>query len=515
MDLDTAIGELIIGRVVGTKLDLDNKDALKKGLMSGITLFKDNAESLPQLIKLIDAVHKSSKVVPIITTDQEGGAVQRFDHLVTPLPSAMALGALRRDSRVREIAELSAKQLKLLGLNCVLSPVLDVATNPKNPIIATRAYSSSPQLVAKYGAITNHTFLEHNILPVAKHFPGHGDTSQDSHLDLPALNCDRRRLEDIELAPFRQCMPWLKAILTAHIWLTEFEKDPLPSSLSPRISTELLRKDMGFDGLVFTDDMLMKAVDAKWGYVDGSILAIIAGADQLLICADASHVRKVHAALKKAVKDGRISEARLNKSLERRKIAMRAAGIAQPNRALQLSVSARVKKLLGSAGGDRVTALSVVDPAIELIRGESVPDLREGGHWAVVVADHPRYRLNLVAHLKKLLRQRSLKIVEHRVPVDPSASDIAAAVEATGKSHCILLTYKALRNSGQIKLGEELAKNALSTTVVACDVPEDLQAFSAWENAIATYDPSDMAMEALAHIFMGWKVRSTKNLRVT
>jgi beta-N-acetylhexosaminidase len=508
VDLDTAIGALIIGRVPGMQLDADTRDALKKGLLSGITLFKDNAESLSQLMKLVDAARKSSKLVPIITADQEGGAVQRFDHLVTPLPSAMALGALRRRSRVREIAELSAKHLKLLGLNCVLSPVLDVATNPQNPIIATRAYSSSPALVAKYGAITAETFLDNHILPVAKHFPGHGDTSQDSHLSLPALTFDRKRLNEIELAPFRQCLRSLPAVLTAHIWLTEFEKDPLPASLSPRITTQLLRVDLGFDGLVFTDDMLMKAVDAKWGYVDGSVLAIIAGADQLLVCADAEHVRKVHAAVKKAVKDGRISETRLQKSLDRRRIAMEAAGIADRDNGSQLPVETRIKQIHDSRGADQVASLAVVDPAIALIRGQSVPDLREGGAWTVVVPDHPRYRLDFVAHLTKLIRQRALKIVEHRVPVDPKKSDIVRAVQALGHSHCILLTYKALRNPGQIDLGHALAKKALSTTVVACDVPEDLEALPEWENAIATYDPSDMAMEALAHIFIGWTVRN-------
>lgn len=515
MDLDTAIGELIIGRVPGTELDDDNKDALEQGIISGITIFKDNVVSLPQIMQLIDDIKDVSSTAPIVTADQEGGAVQRFDGVVTSLPSAMALGALRRHSRVRDIAELSARHLKLLGLNCVLSPVLDVATNPRNPIIATRAYGSSPSLVAKYGAITAETFLDNHMLPVAKHFPGHGDTSQDSHTDLPALTFDRERLDKVELAPFRECLPSLPAVLTAHIWLTAFEKEPLPASLSARITTGLLREELGFDGLVFTDDMLMKAVDAKWGYVDGSVLAILAGADQLLICADAQHARAVHAAVKKAVREGRITEARLAQSLHRRRRAMEIAGIAGPatgngaaKSGKEASIDERVAQIQATRVSDSVTALRVTDPAITLVRGESVADLREGGEWIVIVPDHPRYRLNLVDELRKLVSERGLTIQEHRVPMDPGEADIEKAAGLFGRANCILLTYKALRNPGQIELGHVVARKALTTTVVATDVPEDLDELPEWDNAIATYDPSDMAMEALAHVFVGWGIRT-------
>jgi beta-N-acetylhexosaminidase len=499
VDLDTAIGELILGRVSGTELDAGTRKGLEDGIMSGVTLFKDNACDLEQLVTLIDDVKKASWKKPaIVTVDQEGGAVQRFDGIITDLPSAMALGSLDEEA-AQEIAAISAQELNLLGINCVLAPVLDVATNPRNPIIATRAYGSTPDLVARFGALTARTFLQHNVLPVGKHFPGHGDTSQDSHTDLPALPFDRERLDAVELSPFKSCISALPAVLTAHVWLTEFEKEPLPASLSARITTDLLRNSLGFDGLVFTDDMLMKAVDDRWGLAEGCVLALIAGNDQLLACTDADSVRAVHAAIKKAVKDGRISEEHILASMQRR---ARALQLIEPtaDRAPE-----RIEKLASLQAQNRRRSLEVSCRAISVLRG-TVPDLRtaeETKPWVVIIPDHPRYRLELARSIAAALPDgKKLGVKEIRFGLDPSSEDIQRVVQETAGHHGILVTYKGLRNPGQIALGHALSTHLATRVTVATDVPEDALALPEWETAIATCDPSEQAMYALGTAFV-------------
>lgn len=498
MDLDTAIGELILGRVSGTQLDADTRKGLEDGIMSGITLFKDNAADLEQLVTLIDDVKKASWKKPaIVTVDQEGGAVQRFDGILTDLPSAMSLGALNEDA-ARRIADISAQELKLLGINCVLAPVLDVATNPRNPIIATRAYGSTPEMVARFGALTAQTFMHHKVLPVGKHFPGHGDTGQDSHTDLPVLSFDRQRLNAVELVPFKACLSALPAVLTAHVWLTEFEKDPLPASLSPRITTDLLRNQLGFDGLIFTDDMLMKAVDDRWGLADGCVLALIAGADQLLVCTNAAAVRSVHAAVKKAVKDGRLSENRLLSSLKRREHALKLIHD-DTDTNLTPTPTQRLEWLRARSPGYQAESHEIIARASSMVRG-TVPKLNpENADYIIVVPDHPRYRLDLAEGIKMYAGVE--KVIEHRVPLDPSGADIETAVRLAKGLHCILITYKGLRNPGQLALGHALAAEVASRTVVAADVPEDVLALPEWENAIATCDPSAQAIQILGKAF--------------
>lgn len=508
MNLDTAIGELITGRVRGLELDDDNRDALRTGLMSGITLFKDNASDLSQLLGLIEDIKRASFAPAMIAVDQEGGAVQRFDHVITELPSAMAVGALGVKA-ARSIAEISGKELNLLGVNVVFSPCLDIATNPRNPIIATRSYGSSASLVAEMGAATAATFLDHKVLPVGKHFPGHGDTAQDSHLDLPALNFDRARLDGIEMAPFVACLPSLPAVLTAHVWMSQFEKEPLPASLSYKITTGILREELGFNGLVFTDDMLMKAITSRWGLADACVMALIAGADQLLVCTDAGEVRKVHAAIKKAVSDGRLSEDRILASVERRKIAMELIGANtktenETEGELNAFVEKRQSQFNPIGPYHYMVSFAIACASETLVRGK-LPEAKPDSKWTIIVPDHERYRLNLAQQLQGDAGSEKRTVVEHRIALDPNDDDIekTSKLLKSAEGHRILLTYKGMRNSGQLKLARTLCAANLLDMIIATDAPEDVMAVPQCENALVTCDPSNLSMFALAHVLTG------------
>ncbi|MCP9917813.1 glycoside hydrolase family 3 protein [Cyanobium sp. ATX 6F1] len=266
----------------------------------------------------------------LLCADVEEGVGQRFEG-ASWLPPPLALGLLHASDPARAIALASAyghctgRQARLLGLNWVLAPVCDVNNNPANPVINVRAWGEDPvtagQLVAAFIAGAQ----AEGVLGCAKHFPGHGDTDSDSHLELPRLPHGRRRLEAVELPPFRAAIEaGVATVMTGHLLLPELDPDR-PATLSPLVLEQLLRRELGFGGLVVTDALVMEAIAARWGAGEAAVLAFEAGADLLLMPADADAAIN---ALLEALASGRISRARLEQSLGRRERAL--ARVAAP-----------------------------------------------------------------------------------------------------------------------------------------------------------------------------------------
>ncbi len=315
--LEKAVGRLLVGRLPGKTLDKNFAELLKNGTAGGICIFKDNVETLRQLSELVDNISSTSVFNPIICVDQEGGAVQRFDDVLSPLPSLMALAATGSEKHAETAAVVNGKQLHLLGVNCVVSPVVDVASNPLNPIIGTRAFSSDPQTVTRFAGAMLETFLQEGVLPVVKHYPGHGDTGQDSHSELAVIDRSRQSVEELELKPFKSCAQLAPAVLAGHVWLTAFEEKPLPATLSAKLLEEVLRKDFGFNGLIFTDDMMMKAITNRYGLSESALLAIEAGCDVVLLCSSAQNLKEAHQYIVDAVRSGRLKEERIREANRR------------------------------------------------------------------------------------------------------------------------------------------------------------------------------------------------------
>ncbi|MBI4532565.1 MAG: beta-N-acetylhexosaminidase [Candidatus Melainabacteria bacterium] len=501
-DLRQAVGRLIVGRIEGEELDDDTSDVLEKGIMGGVVLFKENAKDLEQLSCLIGSISMRTSWEPLIAVDQEGGSVQRFDHILTPLSSAMALSALNDPHEAACIAHLSAKQLKLLGVNCVLSPVLDVLTNPLNPIIGTRSFGSNPAQVRELGMVVTKSLTDEGIIAVGKHFPGHGDTIEDSHLHLAVNKRGAKELWQQELVPFRACVQYSPAMMTGHIWSCAIDEKPLPASLSYRVTTGLLRQYLGFAGLVFTDDLLMKGIADNWELEEAAVLALAAGADQLLVLGKPSQVKSVHKALMKAVKSGRIHESQLAKSKDRLEKALTITGQLTEQPKSRLERLHELKQLLSV---DHDTSLKAASRAISCLRG-NIPDLTSGW-WVIVTPDLPRYALNLEQYLvkysKQLLKAGKIQLKQVRYLPDPTTEEIAVVAEQCKGQGCIYLTYRSLLNQGQIKLGKSLAEVCKDKIAIACDVPYDLMGLPDWDNCLATFDPSDLAVEALSLVLLG------------
>jgi len=260
----------------------------------------------------------------LLCADVEEGVGQRFEGaswLVPPL----ALGRLHGDDPAasEELAErygrCSGREARALGLNWVLGPVCDVNNNPANPVINVRAWGETPATAGALAAAFVRGAQAEGVLCCAKHFPGHGDTASDSHLELPLLPHSRERLEDVELPPFRAAIAaGVASVMTAHLLLPELDRER-PATLSAAVLTQLLRHDLGFGGLVVTDALVMEAITAHHGAGEAAVLALEAGADLVLMPADADAAM---AGIVAAVQQGRLGRERLEASAERRRQAL-------------------------------------------------------------------------------------------------------------------------------------------------------------------------------------------------
>ena len=263
----------------------------------------------------------------LLCADVEEGVGQRFAG-ASWLPPPLGVGQIhRRDPQgaielAKRYGSCTGREAKAIGLNWVLGPVCDVNNNPANPVINVRAWGEDPETVAELATAFIQGVQGEGVLACAKHFPGHGDTAEDSHLNLPVLPHRRERLDAIELPPFRQAIAaGVASVMTAHLLLPELDPER-PATLSPRVLTGLLRQELAFDGLVVTDALVMEAIAARYGAGEAAVLALEAGADLVLMPADPW---QAIGAIEEAVQQGRLSLERLWRSLERRQLALESA----------------------------------------------------------------------------------------------------------------------------------------------------------------------------------------------
>ena len=284
-------GRLLMVDLPGPTLDEDTALHLRQHGIWAVCLFRKNIVSEAQLTQLCAALRELMGPETLIAVDQEGGGVVRTDFWPFP-PSALALGAaqdltqpgtVQPDfSQTREVAAANARFLRSVGINWNFAPVLDVNVNPLNPVIGDRAFGSDPQLVARHGLAYAAGLDDYGVAACAKHFPGHGDTDQDSHLALPTVKRSRHELEATELLPFRRAAEaGIPAIMTAHIVFPALDGQ-LPATLSPAILTGLLRGEWGYQGVVITDSMGMQAIDNNYGRGPAAVQALHAGADMVM-----------------------------------------------------------------------------------------------------------------------------------------------------------------------------------------------------------------------------------------
>ncbi len=265
-----------------TKMELS---ILRDYPFGGFILFRHNCSTPQQIRGLCRSLWRDKGDIPsLIAIDQEGGGAHRLPRPFTHFPSAARIGETGDPAVAYRFARAAAAELALVGINLNFAPVLDVNSNAKNPVIGERSFASDPQEVIKFSAQWIDGTRDAGIIPCGKHFPGHGDTDKDSHLYLPSVNRDLDDLRACELPPFVQaCRKKIEALMTAHVLYPALDSQ-FPATLSDKIVTGLLREELCYDGVVFSDAMEMKAISDNYGEKEASTLCVRAGVDVLLYC---------------------------------------------------------------------------------------------------------------------------------------------------------------------------------------------------------------------------------------
>jgi len=328
-------GDVIATGIPGTELDTATRLALEDLAPSGVILFRRNFADIEQLRALVDALHELPSR-PLVCIDHEGGSVVRLGEPFTHFPPAADVAACGDPQVAYAVGEAMGRELAAVGIDVDFAPVLDVDSNPDNPIIGRRAFAADAERVAAFGVATMRGLLAGGVLPCGKHFPGHGDTDLDSHLALPRVGRSRQVLERTELVPFRAAIAaGIPLMMTAHVVYTALDEER-PATLSRLILRDLLRGELGYEGVIVSDDLEMRAVAAHHDVADAALASLAAGVDWLLVCNDLALSLRVGERLRSALLNEEIDRERVRDAARRvrsLRVPTRREAIALPDQA--------------------------------------------------------------------------------------------------------------------------------------------------------------------------------------
>jgi len=284
-DIRRHVGQLAIAGFAGHSIPSDLQLLAREFDLGGVIFFARNVDSPEQVAELSREARSLAREIPLwVSVDQEGGRVARLKAPFTVWPPMMTLGRSGDTTLAGRFARALATELKAVGISLDYTPVLDIHTNPKNPVIGDRALAERADDVAKFGRVIIETLQAEGIAACGKHFPGHGDTSTDSHHELPMVEHSPDRLDAVEFVPFREAIAAdVASIMTAHILVPALDEER-PATVSPAIVEAILKRKLGFGGLVLSDDLGMSAISKRYTVQDATVAAIAAGCDAVLMC---------------------------------------------------------------------------------------------------------------------------------------------------------------------------------------------------------------------------------------
>jgi beta-N-acetylhexosaminidase len=316
LELEAAAARLLTVGFPGKELGPELERLLELGV-GGVILFKRNVGSARDAAELVRAIKRRAGRPLVVSIDQEGGAVARLREGFTKIPPMRELGATRDAALARDVGRVIGAELAAVGIDLDFAPVLDVDTNPDNPVIGARSFGPEPTLVAELGVALASGLVDAGVAPCGKHFPGHGDTRQDSHFELPRLSHGVERLRATELVPFaRAVRAGFPALMTAHVVMEAFDAE-VPATMSRAVIGGILRDELGFGGVVFTDDVDMKAIADHYALEHVARACLGAGVDAFLCCQNVDVAHRMIGAVASAVRSGAVAESRLFEAFER------------------------------------------------------------------------------------------------------------------------------------------------------------------------------------------------------
>lgn len=498
LTLEQQVAQMFMVTIHGAQLPEAGRDFLQRWQPGAVILFNSNIISPEQITRLTNsyqqAITSAGGLPLLIAADQEGGRVQRLYEGFTTLPAASLLAAAVESPEVVQATGRGvAAELRAVGVNMNLAPVADLETNPDNPIIQRRSFGSDPEIVGRALSAYVQGLQAGGVLATLKHFPGHGDTSADSHVELPVLPFDRERLLNVETVPFQRAMS-ADAIMVAHIWFPEIEPEiNLPASLSPHVVDGLLREEIGYPGIIMTDALDMDAVDVQYSYAQASVMAVKAGVDLIAVGPGIGLVpaEAMIQAVMDAVRSGEIPEARIRDSARRILDAKIRFGLLDWQPLDPATTEARMNKPALEAALNELFQAGV---AVVYDRNNLLPVPPERSVAVVYLATRNYTIPACDAHRSGIRWVAATQT--------PAPQDIELAVYAAGLVDTIIVfTDNAVTNIQQQALVQALPPE--KTVVVALASPYDWQRFPNIAAYVLTHSPLPQAIPAACAALFG------------
>lgn len=497
-------GQALLLSFPGTTPGADVRAALERTRAAGVILFSANIAGPAQLRELCGTLQEWAAAAGLpallIGIDQEGGTVSRLpEPFVTP-PSQLAQGAAGSPNDAYTCALLTGRQLRACGVNLNFAPSADVNSNPANPVIGIRSYGPDPGVVGALVAAALRGYSEAGVIACVKHFPGHGDTNVDSHLGLPVVEHDAERIARVELAPFAAAVgAGARAVMSAHVVFRAL--DPRPATLAPPVLRGVLRKRLGFDGLIFTDALDMRAIADAYGPAEAAILARQAGADIVMPLGPLAGQVAVAEAMAAAYHSGRLSAEDGQATLSRLAAVRAAFRLSEPAAPDALSPTV-LAELDGLAMGVARRGTTVHDPA-------GVLPIDATSELAVIECRQPRFNnAEDAAERSALLRDLLGAAFPHSVFLSVSEevidSEIDAALAVVSRTAwVVLLTRNAAMAPAQARLAAALAERGPRLVHIAARSPEDVALLPGAAASIRTYGDPPVSMRAMVEALRG------------
>jgi len=485
IDMRTLAAGVICVGFDGTQIDEALERRLRALPVAGLILFGRNITSLRQTRALTDHI-RTLYSNPIIAIDQEGGRVARLRDGVEELPAMMAVAACGDLELAKRAGAQLGFDLRRAGVNVDYAPVLDLALFPMNTVIGARSFGDDPRRVGEFAAAVSNGLRSQGMLPTFKHFPGHGSTEVDSHLDLPVIDLDEATLRRRDIVPFAQLLPEAEALMTAHIVVRAFDDDR-PATISRRLLTDVLRNEIGFRGVCFTDCMQMDAIARGVGSAPGAVEALIAGADCVLISHSIDIAEESIDSIVAAVESGRLGRARLQEAYDR--VQVLRASLQPP---LPLDAAAPYAGV-GREIGRR---------AVTLLRGDARADAAQS-----IVLSFEGTTIEGVQglHSEHAALPSPRPLPQLRLPLDPEAGDVAAALDALANSQKrpIVLMRRAHVYAKQFAAVEDLLQKFPDALVVSTREPYDALALTGVRHLLCTYGDDAPSLAGLSDVIFG------------
>jgi len=499
------VGQLVLSGVGDRREEV--LQLAKEGKIGALIFYGKDMPDPLSTAQLTNEFQRRPKVPLLIAADFESGTgfIMRGG---TKLPSNMAIGATGSAELAQRCGEVTAKEARAVGIHCAFAPVVDVNVNPQNPIINIRSFGSDPDEVARLAVAWIAGCQSNGCMATAKHFPGHGDTSEDSHRVMPVVPHDMERMWRVELKPFQAAInAGVAAIMTAHIHFPAIDPTPgLPATLSRKILTELLREQMGFKGVVFTDAMAMHAIKLNFRMDEAAVMAVNAGADILL----ADDAASTYEALWRAVQEEQLSMERVKEAAKRVLEAKEWLGLPQQ----RFVEETKVNEIVGCREHWEV-ARTVAENSVTLIRNENAVPFQPFTRLFAVIVEIQRWTGEKPSdELANFLRRAFPNGTVHFVSRNPTGEEIDTVARRLGEIPCdasLLCIFpraeayqpeSATAGGGMLALAEQLAAKA-PLTVASFGSPYPLVQFATAKAWLCTYSDCPDSLYAGVKVLKG------------